>query len=144
MIVWKKTYRQLQRDHEQLRAAFHENLRDRPIVLSFFDVLKKTLNTDLSWFDYNELSKTEMEKYYMSAQRILAEPIFQNEMNFLKSNWGKQAILDSSEILKKDIADHVQKMSWLILGIEMFRTRLESIQNPHTPNEKPKNPFSAL
>ena len=151
MIILKKKYTRLQKEHDQLREDYQqlretlrESLKKQNPPVTLFDVLKQILGQDLSWFDYNELGKTEMEKYFLSSQRILNEPIFQNEMNFLKSNWGKQSLLEACSLPKKQIAEHVQKMSWMILGIEMLKQRLESIQNPHSNLEKPKDPFAAL
>lgn len=111
---------------------------------SLFDNLSEILSKDLSWFDYNELSQSELEKYYQSSRRILSESVFHNELNFLKSNWSKQALLEAHNLKSKDMVFLAHRLSWMILGIEMFKMRLEGIHNPSIAREKAKDPFSGV
>jgi len=101
------------------------------------DILQESLGGKLEWFDYNELTPPNLATYYDEAQHILRTNIFNNEVSFLKANWGKQAILQAHEHDQGGISNHIQKMSWMLLGIEMLKLRLEGVPNP-TPEPKPK------
>lgn len=98
------------------------------------DILEVLLSMDLKWFDYNELSPENMQVYHNEAQYILRSNIFNNELNFLKNNWGKQAVLDGvSKETPAEVAEHVKKMGWMILGIEYLKVRLQEMPDPTKP-----------
>ena len=136
---------QYRKMEEDLRKANERVLaletRKKNFVRGF---LENILNEPSEWFDYNELSPGELEKYHKSAQRILSEPVFQNELNFLKSNWGKKAILELTDKSDYEIVQHVRCLSYMIYGIQSLKTRFEEIHGPQEPMKKPGDPFSAI
>ena len=101
------------------------------------DLLAIVLDGDLKWYDYEELKPEERQNYYTSAQQVLRAHAFNNEINFLKSNWGKRALLEAHDKNIEEVSQHIQKMSWMLLGNEQFKIKLEEISNP-TQQEKTK------
>lgn len=134
-------YKELRLSQEKLKEleAENESLKTEIYFLkskSLSSVLKSILDQDLSWYDFGDLKPNDKKIYFAQAQQILRTHVFNNEMNFLKSNWGKQAIID---VAGKGLpaAETVQKMSWMLLGIEYLKTRLLEIPDPN-PIQKTK------
>ena len=101
------------------------------------DLLQLVFDGKLEWYDYRDLKPELQQQYHDQAQHILRTDIFNNEMNFLKSNWSRQAIKEAHEV--KDPESHVLKLSWMLLGIELFKLRLEEVPTLEQPEPTKKD-----
>lgn len=111
-----------------------ENEALRKKLQSPGEILKHVLKEDLSWFDYAELATPIWKQYYDNAQLVLKNPVVINEQNFIKANWQKKAMLEMDDKNIPDKARHLEKLCWMLIGLEMFLIRLSEIQNPIIQN----------
>jgi hypothetical protein len=111
---------------------------------AFFLLLQSALSVDLSWYDYEELAPSERQKYAIAARHMLENPAFLNEFNFMKSNWGKQAILEFADKNPEERREHIAKVSWMLMGIEFLRKRLEEIRSPELPRQETGDIFKGI
>lgn len=137
----KQNIRDLERQVSELRIQLEQE-QDRPPqpTPTLQDLLEEELG-GIEWFDYNELDPPQLDEYHRQATYILRSNIFDNELNFLKSNWGKQALLEAHNKSKEnnEIQEHIQKMSWMVLGIHSFKERLKEVPNPNKPQPTTDN-----
>ena len=96
------------------------------------------------WYDYADLKSSDKQTYYNEAQQILRTHIFNNEINFLKSNWGKRALLEANDMDKDKVAQHILKMSWMLLGVELLKQRIEGIPNPYPQTKSTEDITSSI
>ena len=135
----QENFNKLSDDNFKLRQEIYR-LENR----SIFDIIKECLDKDLSWYDYSELKTQDKQTYYNQAKQILRTHVFNNELNFLKSNWGKRALLEAESMERNKVAEHIQKMAWMLLGIEQLKIRLETIPNPFPQEQTKENIHSSV
>jgi len=94
-------------------------------MYSAMGVIKKILGRKLTWFDYSQMDHRSQEEYYKKAQEILRSDVFNNEM--------KSAITDLVEHMatKSKDFEEVRDLRMTINGLELFRERLQQIENPN-------------
>lgn len=126
--------KEVQKLKEEKQALQHH-------VCSVRGVIERMFEYPPEWFDFSELKPQDLAQYYEQAQRTLSSDPFVNEINFLKSNWGKQAVLEAES--SPDVSEHIKKLSWMLLGIELLKIRLEEIPSPQT-NTTANDVYSAV
>lgn len=119
----------------KLDLVLHEDAE--PPKPKIKDLLQLVFEGKLEWYKYEDLKPTLRQQYYDQAQHILRMDIFNNEMNFLKSNWSKQAIVEAHAV--EDVEAHTLKLSWMLLGIELFKLRLQEVPNLEQPEPTTDN-----
>jgi len=87
-------------------------------------VVEQVLGRGIEWFDYNELSQSDLQAYYQNAQLILKNPVFTNEVSRIVADCMKWALREAKDF------DSVRDMRMNINGIELLKERLGAIPNP--------------
>jgi len=101
--------------------------------LSATHTIEKLLDRKISWYNYRELDNNKRKEYYFNAQAILDNEVFKNEMQHI--------ISDTIKHIAKRSKNHeeTQGNRMSINGLEVFRERLKSIENPVTDNKTKDN-----
>lgn len=121
-----KKYESKELQEAKMKILALEESLSQPTTLS--SLLSTALETDLSWFNFEEIEDPgEKKRYREMAKEILDSPLIRNEISFIKSNWAKQALLDLSDVPKEKRQEHMEKMCWMIIGIHSFMLRLQEI-----------------
>lgn len=138
----------LEEDNFRLRKELKEQSRIIEQLLeqsteqkSFKQLIQKAIDVPLDWFDFKELKINDLNEYHTQAQYILNASVFTNEINFLKSNWSKQALL---QVPDKPNLRHLERMAWMILGIELLHERLKEVPMPQSHSKEVEEPYKAI
>ena len=89
-------------------------------------VIDRVIRGGIQWFDYKTMDLAARAGYWANSQAILNNNVFKNEYNAYISDLIKRIAYDS--------CSHEETMAirTLITGMEAFRLRIESIENPNT------------
>lgn len=97
-------------------------------------IVRRTFQMDLPWVNYQDFDKGRWDQYHREAQLILSSFVVENEINFIRVNWAKKAMLEISNDSIADKAKHLEKICWMLIGMETLRDRLADIQAPTVQN----------
>ena len=93
------------------------------------EVVKEIIGRDIDWYDPGKLDKGRQAEYYGDAKHIVESDVFNNEM--------KHYIADMMKFITYESKNHDQTLHArsLIVGLETFKMRLKTIEQPVVKKE---------
>ena len=88
------------------------------------NLIDKFVPSEIKWYDYTELDEANRRNYYLQAQDILKNRVFQNELNQMIYNFQDYCFKKAKNF------DEVNNQRMKVAGLLILKERLESIPDP--------------
>ena len=120
-ILTTKEYNKQQGMIQLLRETIvgQDSLLDDPT-----NYIKRILNKDIAWYDYEKLGQQEQMEYYAEAQRIIVSNVFVNELHHYMKDLMEEGFTNSKNF------DQLMHLRASFVTLETFKKRLEEVKDP--------------
>lgn len=109
---------------EEIKAQ-KEEIKDLKNKLKPSNYIKTLFDNNFEWYDYEELTDDNKKIYLESANYLLENPVFKNEINFLINNQKRKAIeVDFDDPKSLQLSSNIQTAAVIL---NEFKERISEI-----------------